>query len=129
MLAAGYTYPIVAGTAVDRAVVLRQKRNLRLDSALGAYNSMHLARSAIGTSTCAAFRTATRATTWTTARLINQALLLVKLLLTGSECEIVSTLPAFEGFVNEAQTRDLLVIKMVFFQAHILAESPAVCHL
>ena len=67
-----------------------------------------------------------RATTRTTAGLIHQTFLLVKLLLACGKNEIISAIAAFEGLVNETQTRDLLGDMMVFLRVHILAESPAV---
>ena len=110
-LAARYTNLIVAGAAIDGAIILGQEWHLRLHSALGANNCVHFARAALGATTHPARRIATRsAARGTAARLIHQAFLLVKLLLTSGEYEIISAFAAFQGFVFEIQTRDLLVI-------------------
>jgi hypothetical protein len=91
---------------------------------------MHLARSAIRTSASAPFRATMRTTAGTTARLIHQTFLLVKLLFAGGENEVISTLAAFEGLVNETQTRDLLVIcwyssRSISLQSHQLSVTPS----
>lgn len=129
-LAARHANLIVAGATIDGPIVLRQERNLRLNSALGANHRMHLARSAIGTSARAPFRAAMRTATGTTAGLIHQTFLLVKLLFSGSENEVISTLAAFEGLVNETQTRDLLVIcwyssRSISLQSHQFVRTPS----
>jgi hypothetical protein len=71
---------------------------------------VHLAGSAVRTPAHATLGAATRTTTGATAGLIHQTFLLVKLLFSGGEDKIVSAFTAFEGLVNETQTRDLLVI-------------------
>jgi hypothetical protein len=102
-LTAGYTHSIVAGTAIDRAIVLWQERHLRLHTALGADHSMHFAWGTLAAvahpAGCAPRRTARRAATG----LVHQAFLLVKFLLTSSEYEIVSAFPTPKGFVDEVQ--------------------------
>lgn len=59
-LAARYTYLIVAGTAIDGAIILGQEWHLRLHSALGANNRVHFARAALRPATHPARRIATR---------------------------------------------------------------------
>ena len=95
---------IVAGVAIDRAIILGQEWYLGLAAALGADDRVHLARCTLGASThtgrcitasCAAGRTATGQ--------IYQPFLLVKLLFTGRKYKVISALTAFKGFVNEAQ--------------------------
>src|SRR5579864_2389751 len=102
-LAARYTHLVVAGTAIDGAVVLWQERHLRLHAALGADHSMHFARGALAATShptgCTARRTARRAA----AGLVHQAFLLVKLLFTRSEYEIASAFATPKGFVDEVQ--------------------------
>ena len=110
-LAARYTNLIIAGAAIDGAIILGQEWHLRFHSTLGANNRVHFTRAALGATTHPAGRIATRsATRGATARLIHQAFLLVKLLLTSSEYEIISAFATLQGFVFEIQTRDLLVI-------------------
>ena len=109
-LAARHAKLIVAGTTIDRAIVFRQERDLRLNTTLGANHRMHLAGSAFRASTRASFCTALCAATGTTARLIHQTFLLVKFLFACGESEVISTVATSEGLVNETQTRDLLVI-------------------
>ncbi len=62
-LAARYTNLIVAGAAIDGAIILRQEWHLRLHSALGANNRVHFARAALGATTRPARRIATRSAT------------------------------------------------------------------
>jgi hypothetical protein len=52
----------------------------------------------------------TRAAARTTAGLIHQTFLLVKLLFARGKNELIPAITAFKGLVNETQTRDLLVI-------------------
>jgi hypothetical protein len=93
---------IVAGATIDGAIILGQEWDLRLDTALGTNDRVHLAWGAFA-------RTPTgraaprRAAGWTTTRLIHQTFLLVKLLFTRGEYEIVSALTAIKGFVFEVQ--------------------------
>lgn len=109
-LAASYADLIVARAAINGSIIFRQEWDLRLHAALGTDHCVHLARSTFGATARASFRTPTRTATGATARLIHQTFLLVELLFAGSENEIISTVAAFEGLVNETQTRDLLVI-------------------
>ena len=129
-LAARHANLIVAGATIDRSIVFRQERNLRLDSTLGANHRMHFARSTISASTRSPLGATTRTTTGTTAGLIHQPFLLVKLLFAGGKNEVISTLTAFQGFVNETQTRDLLVIcwyssGSISLQSHQLCVTPS----
>lgn len=94
-LIAGNADLVVAGAAIDGAVVLGQERHLSLGATLSANHCMHLARGTLGTgsgaaSGGAACRAAGRAAT----RLIHQTFLLVELLFTCCEYEIVSALTA-----------------------------------
>jgi len=82
---------------------------------------MHLAGCTIRSSTCATFRATAATAARTTARLINQALLLVKLLFACGKCEIISTVAAFEGLVYETQNQGPPCDVMVFSQVHILS--------
>ncbi len=92
-LVSRYTDLIIAGTTVDRAIILWQEWNLCLRTALSANNSVHLSWSTFGSSTRTARRIATRCTTGrTTTGLIHQSFLLVEFLLTSGEHEIVTAL-------------------------------------
>jgi hypothetical protein len=71
---------------------------------------MHLARGTLRTSARANFCAVARTAARTTAGLIHQTFLLVKLLFAGGEGELIPAITAFKGLVNETQTRDLLVI-------------------
>ncbi len=105
-LAAGHAIFIKAGTAIDGAIVLGQERNLRLNSALSADHSMHLAWGTLRTIARTAPLGATaRAATGTTARLVHQTFLLVELLFACGKSEIAFAITAFEGFVNETQNQ------------------------
>jgi hypothetical protein len=101
---------VITRATVDGAIILWQERNLGLRTTFCADNGMHLARSTLRTCIVPAFRATAGAAVRTTAWLIHQTFLLVKLLFAGSESKIVPTLTAFEGLVNETQTMDLLVI-------------------
>ena len=95
---------VVAGTAIDGAIILGQEWHLRLGAALGANHRVHFAWSALSTSTHTGRRVAAgRTAGWATTRLVHQAFLLVELLFTGSEYEVVSAFTALKGFVIEAQ--------------------------
>ena len=109
-LAAGHANFVVARAAIDGPVVLRQERHLRLRTALGTDNRMHLTGRALRTSARSGFGAVTRTAARTTAGLIHQSFLLVELLLTCGEGEVIPAIAAFKGLVNETQTRDLLVI-------------------
>ncbi len=102
-LAARYTHLVVAGTAIDGAVVLWQERHLRLHAALGADYSMHFARGALSAIAHSAGCTARRAASRAATGLVHQAFLLVKLLFTRSEYEIASAFSTPKGFVDEVQ--------------------------
>jgi hypothetical protein len=109
-LAAGHANFVVARATVDRTIILGQERNLRFRAALGADDSVHLARGALRTPARSDLRAVTRATARTTTGLIHQTFLLVKLLFAGGKSELIPAITAFKGLVNETQTRDLLVI-------------------
>ena len=95
---------VVAGTAIDRAIILGQEWHLRLGTTLSANHRVHFAWSTLSTSTHTSRRVATSCTAcWATTRLIHQSFLLVELLFTSSEYEVVSAFTALKGFVNEAQ--------------------------
>src|SRR3989440_7728080 len=95
---------VVAGTAIDGAIILGQEWHLRLGAALGANHRVHFAWSTLSTSTHTGRRVAAgRTAGWATTRLVHQAFLLVELLFTSSEYEVVSAFTALKGFVFEAQ--------------------------
>jgi len=102
-LIADNTDLIVAGAAIDRAIILGQERYLRLRTALSTNNCVHFSWGALRTVSTArriaAGSTAGRAAT----RLIHQTFLLVELLFSCGEHEIISALTASQGFVIEAQ--------------------------
>lgn len=109
-LAAGHsTYFVKAGATIDRAILRRKEGNLRLDTALGTNNGVHLSRSTLRTTRRTHRVTARLTAGAAAARLVHQAFLLVKLLLSGSEDEIISAITALQGFVNEAQLGTSLV--------------------
>ncbi len=92
-LVSRYTYSVIAGATVDRAVILGQEWHLCLSTALSANNGVHLSWSAFGSSTRTARRIATCCTTGrTTTGLVHQPFLLVEFLLTGGEDEIITAL-------------------------------------
>jgi len=94
---------VVAGVAIDGTIILGQEWDLRLDTALGTNDCVHLAWGALARTPTHGRAAACCAAGWTTTRLIHQTFLLVKLLFTGSEYEIFSALTAPEGFVFEVQ--------------------------
>ena len=94
---------VVAGTAIDGAIILGQEWDLRLDAALGTNDSVHLAWGALARTSTHRRAASCRATGWTTTRQIHQTFLLVKLLFARGEYEIVSALTAVKGFVFEVQ--------------------------
>ena len=97
-----YSDLVVACAAINRAIILGYEWHLCLGSALSTNDCVHFAWTTITiawtrrTATrCPAFRTPTR--------LIHQTFLLVKLLFTSCECEVVSTFATPKGFVFETQ--------------------------
>src|SRR5215469_9558667 len=98
-----HAHPVIASAAIDGAIILGYEWHLRLGSTLGANDCMHFAWATLRTTTRAARCTARCATCRTPAGLIHQAFLLVKLLLTRGEREIITAFPAPKGFVNETQ--------------------------
>ena|SRR5439155_10280305 len=95
---------VVAGTAIDRAIILGQEWYLRLGTALGANYRVHFSWSTLSTSTHTSRRVTAGCTAgWATTRLIHQTFLLVELLFADSEYKVVSAFTALKGFVNEAQ--------------------------
>ena len=104
MLVAGDSNFVIAGAAIDGAVILGQEWDLRLDTTLGTNDRVHFAWGALArTSARGGCTAACRAARWTTTRQIHQTFLLVKLLFTCGEYEIVSAFTAPEGFVFEVQ--------------------------
>src|SRR5712692_11723487 len=95
---------VVAGAAIDGAIILGQEWHLCLGTAFGADDRVHFAgRTLARTPTHTGRATACHTARGTSTRLIHQAFLLVELLFTGSEYEIVSALTAIKGFVFEVQ--------------------------
>jgi hypothetical protein len=95
---------VVAGAAIDWAIILGQEWDLRLNTAFGTDDRVHLAWRAFTRTPAHCRRAAARgAAGWTTTRQIHQTFLLVKLLFTGCEYEIVPALTAIKGFVFEVQ--------------------------
>jgi hypothetical protein len=96
-LIAGYADLVVTRATIDGAIILRQERHLRLSSALGTNNCMHLSLSRALTTgrTTATCRSAARSTTTgAAARLIHQTFLLVELLFSCGKHEIISAFTA-----------------------------------
>ena len=93
---------VVAGTAIDGAIILGQEWYLRLGSTLGTNDRVHLAWATLTTTRTRRITTRGSAVRTTTG-LIHQTFLLVKLLFTSSKCEVISTFPTPKGFVNETQ--------------------------
>ncbi len=94
-LVARHSYLVITSAAIDGSIILRQEWNLGLRATFSANNGVHFSWSALCSSTCPR-RTAARCTAGrTTARLIHESFLLVELLLSGGENEIVAALTAF----------------------------------
>jgi hypothetical protein len=102
---AAHAHLIVAGAAIHRAIILWQERDLCLCATLSTNYAVHLAWSALtsGHTSTATLGAACRTACWAASRLVHQALLLVELLLTGGEYEILTALTTPERFVCEAQ--------------------------
>ena len=100
-----HTHLIVAGTAIDRAIIFGQERHLGLYTTFGAGDRVHLARWTLTArrADAAALRAARGATVGAAGWLVHQPFLLVKLLLTSGEHEILTALTTLESFVREAQ--------------------------
>jgi hypothetical protein len=94
---------VVAGAAIDRAIILGQEWDLRLDATLGTNDCVHLAWGALARTSTHSRAASCRAAGWTTTRQIHQTFLLVKLLFARGEYEIVSALTTVKGFVFEVQ--------------------------
>jgi hypothetical protein len=95
---------VVAGAAIDGAIILGQEWYLRLGSALSANHCVHLSLRALCTIGSTARRsTACRTARWTATGLIQQPFLLVELLFSCGEYEVISALTALQGFVSETQ--------------------------
>ena len=94
---------VVAGTAIDGAIILGQEWYLGLGTALGTNNCVHLAGCTLTSTHASRAITAGCTTGRTTTRLVYQTFLLIKLLFSGGEYKIVSALTAFKGFVFEVQ--------------------------
>ncbi len=128
-LPASHAHPVIAGAAIHRAIILGQEWHLRFYSALGTNHRVHLALPTLGASTCSTRRIAARcATRWATPGLIEQPFLLVKLLLSGGEYEVISAFATLQGFVFKHTNQGPPCDMMVFFRVHILAESPVCSH-
>ena len=97
------TYLVVARATIDGTIILGQEWNLSLSATVSANYRVHLAWSTLTMACTACGRTTSRAARSTTTRLMHQTFLLVELLFTGSEYEIVSALTTREGFVCEVQ--------------------------
>ncbi len=103
-LAASYTHFIVTGAAIDRAIILGQEWHLGLNAAFSTNNSVHFAWRTIRSAARRTGRITTGCTTGRTAtRLIHQPLLLVELLFSGGEYEVISAFTALKSLVNETQ--------------------------
>lgn len=85
--------------AIDRAVVARLERNLAVFSACGADSVKHLTVR----TTSAAVRVVLACITagLATLGLVIETLFCVELLLSGGECELLSTVLAYDSFVLE----------------------------
>src|SRR6266700_2407484 len=94
-LAAGNANLVIAGTAIDRAVILRQEWYLRLSTALCTNHSVHFSRGALRTRACSASSSSAGSTAGRAAtRLIYQPFCWLHLLLTCCEYEVISTFTA-----------------------------------
>lgn len=98
--AAARALAAVAIGAVDRLVVARLKRNLRLFATSGTDSRVHLAITACSAeSTLTAGRFVGGTAIGASAGLIREALLSVEFLLAGRKCEILATITALQCFV------------------------------
>jgi hypothetical protein len=103
-LAASYAHFIVTGAAIDRAVILGKEWHLGLNTAFSTNNSVHFAWRTIRSAARRGGRITTGCTTGRAAtRLIHQPFLLVELLFTGGEYEIITAFTALQSLVNETQ--------------------------
>ena len=96
-LIAGHPDLVVTRATIDGAIILGQERHLRLSSALGTNNCMHLSLSralTAGRTTTTCGCTACGAAARAAARLIHQTFLLVELLFSCGEHEIISAFTA-----------------------------------
>jgi hypothetical protein len=134
LLASG-AYLIVAGATIDGTVVLWRERNLRFDPTFSANYAIHLARGTLTIAITVAMVgisptsgvAAISAALWAAAGLIEQALLLIEVLLTSGEDEIVAAFTAIQGFVVVVQLENLLCDMSVILQVHILAADVSSC--
>ena len=86
---------VVAGTAIDGAIILGQEWYLRLGSALSADHCVHFSLGALCTTCTTARRgTACGSARWAATGLIHQSFLLVELLFSCGECKLISALTA-----------------------------------
>jgi hypothetical protein len=115
------TYLIVARAAINGAIILGQEWNLCLSTTLSASDCVHLAWSTLAMVWASWRRATSCAARSTTTRLIHQTFLLVELLFTGSEYEIVSALTTPQGFVYEVQLETSSMICWYSPLVHILA--------
>lgn len=91
-------------TAIDWLVLLRQEGHLRGLSALGAGDGVHLTNATNAATSSTSCDATIGAATW----LVQQALLLIELLLACGEDEVLAAIAAAEGLVLEVQNNDLL---------------------
>lgn len=120
-----YAISVIASAAIDGSIIFGQEWDLCLHSALCTNDRMHFAGGAFGSPAHAPFIATPGAATGATTRLIHQTFLLIELLFAGGKDKVVSAFTAFEGFVNETQTREPPCDMVVFLQVYHLAESPA----
>jgi len=94
VLIANRAHLIVARATINGAIILWQEGHLRLRATLGTDYCMHLARSTLTIARTSSGVAAICTTGWAASRLILQTFLLVELLFSGSEYEIISALTA-----------------------------------
>ena len=93
--------------AVDRAVILRLERNFRLLAASGACHLEHRALTVVAIMAAASLSAAVAAAN----RIIFKPFLLVELLLTCGEHEVLAALFAYEGFVFKSHSSTISLEK------------------
>src|SRR5581483_4202766 len=94
-----YPHLVVAVAAIDGLVIAREEWDLTLRAAFRADDLVHFARPRVA-ATCSRHRlTPSRAALRAAARLVHQALLLVKLLLARREDEVLAAIAALQRLV------------------------------
>ncbi len=95
ILVADCTNFIVARATIDRSIILWQEWNLRLRTTLSTDDCVHFSWSTLTIASATGCLTAGSTAGWAASRLIHQAFLLVELLFSCCEYEVISALTAF----------------------------------